>query len=97
LAQLVALQREARRGVAHIFVQPACACDKLQLQLQEAGLSWRRVLGASAISPTDAASRNADARDQRTTKRRARRKWFFTNIEGFCTGLEKKPMGREAK
>jgi hypothetical protein len=94
LAQLVTLQREARREVAHIFEQPACACDKLQPQLQAAGLIWRRVPGVSAIRLNDTASSNADATDQRTTKQRAR---FFANIRGFCTDLGEKPMGREAK
>jgi hypothetical protein len=94
LAQLVALQREARREVAHIFEQPACACDKLQPQLQAAGLIWRRVPGVSAIRLNDTASSNADATDQRTTKRPAR---FFSNIRGFCTGFGEKPIGWEAK
>jgi hypothetical protein len=68
LAQLVALQREARLGVAHIFVQPACACDKLHPQLQAAGLSWRSVPGVSASSPIGMASNNADAKNQRAVK-----------------------------
>lgn len=96
LAQLVALQCEARRGVAHILVQPACACDKLQPQLHAAGPSWRSVPGVSAMSPV-AASNNADAREKRKTKRRSVRRCFFASIREFCAGLRKKPMGREAK
>ena len=81
LAQLVALQREARRGVAHIFVQPACACDKLQPQLQAAGLSRRKVPGVSAISRKEATSSKADASDQCRRKRTARRKWLIASIK----------------
>jgi hypothetical protein len=97
LAHVFAAQRDARRGVWHIFMHPPFACDSLQPHRHAAGTARRSISGVSAAEFITKVNASPNVSAQRRKKGADAAKVTLPSMKALSCRLSKKPMDRPAK